>query len=352
MLHNTAFTDRVLSLIVSFAMLSGAVSTSLAAELTIREISHRPLNIRPADLGGVVQYGANRKTYFLHTGHGVVHRIGDDEESLVRVPLQSPPESADAELSYSDIAINTEGHMFVAATWTRKPNGGGAGVLVYDRDGHYERTIVLSPRTNIRHLAIDASGNMFVLGIDPGYFKGVTNLCLLIHKYTPDGNRVTAFSGCPIPQGDRTATGPQWEQLSFEVDRGSLWLEDGRLYHVLPASRTIRVFDPVTGLAVSEISLQPPQFEHLGITATGPGVAWRVLSRGRDGFLVVWSIPTTMGRTSLVGAHDRSGAARSGWQAPLRTGMPVASGPNGHVFVLSPQRDGTVSLLRGVIHTE
>lgn len=347
MLYRTGVPDR--AIFALFTILLGTAAATSAAELAIRQISHRPLNIRPADLGGVVQYGPNHATYFLHSGQGVVHRIADGEESLVRIPLQAPPESADADLLYSDLAINSEGEMFVAATWTRKGSGGGAGVLVYDRDGHYLRTVVLSPRTNIRHLAIDASGNMFVLGIDPAYFKGASNLCLLVHKYSPEGNRVTAFSGCPIAAGDRTVNGPQWDLLSFEVDRGSLWIDNGKLYHVLPSSRVIRAFDTVTGVAVGETTLQPPELDDPGTAATGPAVAWRVLPRGPDGFLVVWSVPTAMGRTSFVAAHDRSGAAKSGWHAPLRTGMPVASAPNGHVFVLNPQRDGTVSLVRGFI---
>ncbi|HYL73691.1 MAG TPA: hypothetical protein VEU96_05770 [Bryobacteraceae bacterium] len=353
MRHNsTGLRFRPLAVLGLLASLCATAVVVSAAELAIRPSSHRRLNVKPAELGGVVYYGPNRTTYFLHS-QGVVHRIGDDDESLVRIPLQSAPEGVNSQVLYSDIAVDSKGQMFVAATWTRRPNGGGAGILVYDSDGRYQRSIVLSPRSNIRHLAIDPSGNIFVLGIDPGYFRGAGNSCFLIHKYTPDGSRVNAFSACPIPPGDRTLEGGAWDLLTFEVDRGSLWLENGKLYHVLPANHVIRVFDPVTGVGIGEIPLQPPQPEALGTVAAGPSAAWRVLSRGRDGFLVVWSTPTGAGRASVVTAHDRNGAATAGQRTPSRIGMPVASAFNGHVFLLTPQPDGTVSLLRGaVVRTE
>jgi hypothetical protein len=351
MLHRLHFSDCLPRKLIVLAALFGIAGTLVAAELVISRVSHRPLNIRPADLGGVVQYGPNGSTYFLHTGRGIVHRIGDAEASLVSVPLEPAPESANAEVSFMDMAIDSRGQMFLAAIWTQKPKGGGAGVLVYDAAGHYQRTIVLKPQVSIRHLAMDAAGNLFVLGIDPAYFKGFTNLCALVHKYTPDGQRVLTFSGCPIPTGERAVTGPPWEQLSFEVDRGSIWIQDGRLYQVLPAGRAVRVFDSVTGIALSETSLHPPPSDGLTV-ATGPSVAWRVVPLGERGYLVVWSVPTTMGRTSFVSAHDRNGAPTTGWNAPLRVGMPVAAAPNGNAFVLAPERDGTVSLLRGTVRAE
>jgi hypothetical protein len=321
----------------------------MAADLSISRISHRPLNIKPADLGGVVQYGPNGATYFLNTGRGEVRRIADGESSLVRIPLEPSPERATAEVLFLDMAINAPGQLFLGAIWTKKPKGGGAGVIVYNAAGNYERTIVLNPRANIRHLALDASGNIYVLGIEPGYFKGVENFCNLIHKYTPEGNRVTAFSSCPIPAGDRSL-GAQWDQLSFEVDRGSIWIQDGRVYQVMPSRRVIRVFDSVTGIAINEITLRPPA-ENIAI-ATGAAVAWRVLPMGEGGYLVVWSVPTGMGRTSFVSGHDRNGAATTGWNTPLKIGMPIAAAPNGNAFVLAPERDGAVSLLRGTVRTE
>ncbi len=327
-----------------------AMTTLQGAELALRSASHRTLNINPSELGGVAHYGANHTTYFLHTERGVVHRIGDNERSLTSIQLQPPPEAEGAAMFYSDIAVDATGRMFVAATWTRKPRGGGAGVLVYDAQGNYERSIVLSPRTNIRHLALDKSGNIFVLGVDPSYFKGASNLCLLVHKYGPDGKRLTAFSGCPIPPNERTES--RWRDLNFEVDRGSLWLEDGKLYQVLPVSRLVRVFEPQTGMAVAEVSLRPPQSEEVGSTTTGPGIAWRVISRGHDGFLVVWSATTDSGRTSYVTAHDQSGVAIASWRNPFTVGMPVATATNGQVLVLAPERDGTVGLLRGVVETQ
>jgi hypothetical protein len=331
---------------VSVAALCAACAL-FSADLAVRPASYRQLKTTSSELGGVVHYGQNHATYFLHSS-GLVHRIGDNDETIARMRLQPPPEGANAQVLYSDIAVDSKGGMFVGATWTRQPSGGGAGVLVYDTEGRYERTIVLSPRSNMRHLAMDASGNLFVLGIDPGYFRGVSNLCLLVHKYSPDGNRVTAFSSCPIPAGDRSVQGPAWEQLSFEVDRGSLWIENGKLYHVLPSSGVIRVFDPTTGLGLGEIALRLPQSDELASLATGPSVAWRVLSRGSDGFLVVWSVPTAAGRTSVLVTHDRSGKP-TGPRSRVRTGMPVASAPNGHIFFLSPQPDGTVGLLRGLV---
>ena len=333
------------------AALLGIV-TLCAAELSLRRSAYRSLHIRPSDLGGVATYGPDSAVYFLHTGNAVVHRIADGDEAPLRIALEPAAESATAVVNLMpDLAVDPAGRMFIPAMWTRKPKGGGAGVLVYTAAGRYERTIVLAPQVNIRHLAMDAAGNMFVLAIDPDYYKSLSNLCLLIHKYAPDGRRITAFSACPIPAGDRSV-GPQWEQLSFEVDRGSIWIQDGRLYHALPASRVVRVFDPTTGMALSETLLEPPPVEGVELGASRLIDAWRVLPRGQGAYLVVWSIRTGLGRNNFIAAHDRKGSPMTARISPLRAGMPIASAPNGQVFVLAPQPDGTVGLMRGVVQIE
>jgi hypothetical protein len=352
MLHGPHFGRWLHKRLTRLAAMSGMAATLCPAEFTIHRVSHYPLHIRPADLGGVVTYGPDAAVYFLHTGNAVVHRISDGDGALVRIPLEPAAESATAVVNLmADMAVDATGQMFIPAMWTRKPKGGGAGVLVYTAAGHYERTIVLAPQVNIRHLAMDPAGNIFVLGIDPSYYKGLSNLCLLIHKYAPDGTRISAFSGCPIPAGDRSL-GPQWERLSFEVDRGSIWIQDGRLYHALPSSRAVRVFDPNTGIAIGETLFEPPPVEGVEISASGTSDAWRVLPRGHDAYLVVWSVRTGVGRNNFVAAHDRKGSPVTTRISPMREGMPVASASNGQVFFLAPQPDGTVTLVRGVVQIE
>jgi len=331
----------------------GIVGTLCASELIMQHVSHRTLNIRPTDVGGVVKRGPNGSTYFLSVTRGVVHRAGDGQESLVRIPLESPPESATARVNFmEDMAIDSAGRIFVPAIFTRTPKGGDAAVVVYDAGGHYQRTILLAPRANIRHLALDTSGNIFVLGIDPGYYRGGTNSCLLVHKYTPDGERVTAFSSCPITPGERDLSGPEWDRLSFEVDRGSIWIRNGRLYHVLPTSRVVREFDSVTGVGLSETSLQLPRTGEVSLGDIDSAVAWRVLPMGH-GYLVLWSAGTSTLRTSFLSAHDAKGvAATPASRTPLSQGIPVATDARGQLFLLSRESDGTVGLLRSAVRIE
>jgi len=359
MLHTTHGRRHLpLDLRLLLALL-GLVGALCASEIVMNHVSHRPLNVRPENLGGVTKRGSGGSTYFMSVVRGVVHRFGDNGEPIVSFQLEPPPESASAKVDFmEDMAIDSAGRIFVPAIFSRKPRGGSAVVIVYDAGGHYQRTIVLAPRANIRHLALDASGNIFVLGIDPGYFLGATNSCLLVHKYTPDGERVTAFSGCPIAPGERPiAGGPQFEQLNFEVDRGSIWVKNGRLYQVLPASRVVRVFDTVTGVGLSETSLQLPGPGEVSPSDVDSAVAWRVLPMGQHGYLVLWSgqwkAQSSMAPKRFLSAHDEKGTALTpASYAPFSRGIPVAADVEGQIFILGPERDGTAGLSRSVVRIQ
>ena len=323
--------------------------------LKLHRLSQRTLNVRGNELGGVARRGLNRASYFFSVERHVVHRVSDDDSSLTRITLEPPPESAKATVQMmQDIAIDSSGRMFVPAIWHFSPRGGGAGVLVYGPDGRYERTISLTPRTNVRHLALDASGYLFVLGVDPEYFRGQVTTCFLVHKYTLDGRRVSAFSACPLASGERSTSGQRWDDLNFEIDRGSLWVQAGRVYHVLPAAHVIRVFDGLTGTAIDETRLEEPRLsDALDNTRTG-AVAWRVLPVGAEDYLVLWSLKTsTGGRTRTLSAHRKDGAILGEDLQPVfQNGVPVIADETGHVSLLSLDPDGTTGFAKAEMQVQ
>ncbi len=119
-------------------MLASLCCALHAGDLKIERVAYRALHFPPTELGGVVTYGADGATYFLRQGRGIVHRLADGESSLTKFALETPPEAAGGDLYFADIAINSQGEMYLAATWTFKPKGGGSAVFVYNASGRCE----------------------------------------------------------------------------------------------------------------------------------------------------------------------------------------------------------------------
>lgn len=136
-----------------------------------------------------------------------------------------------------------------------------AGVFIFDREGRYTGTTELAMQCAPERIAVDSNGDMFASSLDAAYLKGREKDCSLVHKFTRQGQHVVSFSACPPAaqaEGARPGVrGTAVSALRAEAERGHVWIQNGQLYHVLPSSRLLRVFDR-DGRAVREATLVSP----------------------------------------------------------------------------------------------
>lgn len=334
-----------------------------AAELGFRALSDRPVALTPSELGGVVRRGPRGDIFFFSVERWTIHSVSENDSSIRRIALGPMPKDSSGVVDLmEDLVVDQSGRFFVPAIWTLRPRGGSAGVVVFGAAGRYERAIRLSPRTNVRHIAMGASGDLFILGIDPDYFRGLTNSCFLLHRYTADGNRLSSFSSCP-PETSlaRVVSGPQWERLNLEVDRGAVWLDGAYVYHLLPVSHRIRVFEEATGRLVREMLLPPPgpavpAGDELRSVGQLP-LVWRALPLSDGRFFVHWMVRSAASRgetrSAVMAMHDAQGKEISAAQGlPWQKAVPIVSNDDGTVTFLVRQPDNTVRVIRSEVSVE
>lgn len=338
------------------ACLLPAAGPSLrAAELLIEPLERQAFQLSSSSYRAYARSPAG-DLYFLSAQHMAIDRVTVPGSQVRRVPLPEIARLAATAGSFmtlqQDLSVDRGGYIYVPAIWRQAPRRNVFGVFVYDPQGSYSRTIVLSPPTEIRHLAVDAMGDLFVLGVDARYFKGEARDCFLVHKYSPDGRRLTSFSPCPAGLDLRPSfgrMGPDFRRLSQDVDRGRVWVQAGQLYHLLPLFRQVRAFS-LDGRPLGEAELQPP-----GGPAVAGDSAWRVVLLSGGRFLVDWLHPEQSGgsvqNARYLCLHDAQGRALSGTTPePWQPSLPVFADEAGAgCYFMRHVNDGTDELIRAKV---
>jgi len=218
---------------------------------------------------------------------------------------------------------------------------------VLNSEGAAQRVIPLVPPVDAARIALDDQGNVFVLGIDPDFFYNRASSCLLVHKYSSDGHRSVSFSEAPQAWNLRGRgnghPGPDIGRLRTETDRGHLWVSDGLVCHLLPLSRTLRVFDS-SGMLVREIRLQSPD------TRSDRDLIWNLFPISDQHLLVDWvheepaEHGLTRGRHLCV--HDSNGApisALASWREV--PGPPIGCDRSGVCVLVARPTPGVRELI-------
>jgi hypothetical protein len=323
-----------------------------AAELVIEPLGRLAFRL-PS-----ISYRANARSsagdfYFLSAQRIAIHRVSAVSSEVREIPLPEVVRAAATAGSRltlpQDLSVDRSGYVYVPAIWREAPSRNLFGVFVYDPQGSYSRTIVLSPPAEIRHVAVDESGNLFVLGIDAKYFKGEVQQCFLVHKYSPAGRRLASLSPCPSgldlrqPSGH---TGPGFRTLTQDVDRGRVWVQGGQVYHLLAYFRRVRLFS-LDGKLLGEADLQPP-----GGLGAAADTVWRIVLLSGGRFLVDWLHPQQSGgsahNTRYLCLHDTQGRALSGatpepWQPSL---LAFGDDAGTSCYFLRGLSDGSEELIR------
>lgn len=329
------------------------VFCQIAVSQTFHEVSKVDLvlpsdsitSVARSETGDIYIYAASSKSIYHYSPQGAL---------LNQFSVMAVPEASSAQqISFMpDVAADSR-NVYISAVWRNHPRETTAGVFVFDINRGYVRTIVTNPLVEVRHLAVDGNGSLFLLGIDPAYFHKDTNLCLLIHKFSPDGARLTAFSACPagnlrLPAG--AAPGPDYAKLRQDVDLGSVWIQNGLVCHLLAGSHLLRVFD-ANGQQRQEVRLQMPAVPAIvqppDPTTAQRNLVSRVMPIRGGRYLVEWRHGETTGGSQhnirVHSVHDAAGGLASGPLQPTAHTVFLFSDDEGYAYML--RRTGQVAEL-------
>lgn len=317
---------------------SSAVSWSQAPELRLEPV--RKLGEYPAAALGAATLTWDR------SGVLWTYRLEDLKTHRLRLYRLTPASGAAAEIPFnlggagipaaSEIVPNLfaqgNGEVFFPVVW--RDLEFRAAIARVSPEG-FVGAVRLRPAVMARHVVVRDDGTFVVLGIDGGFFLGREDGCNLLHVYTADGVRLNSLSPCPdhgvAGSSPSRRDGVDFELLTKDVDHGQLWLDGDRLYHLLPATREIRIFSPSNHL-LGGIRLQAPDRAASGWTV-------RRLFPLRHGYLLFWMMRKAVSGgiqigDVVAGFHDLDGNLRSRLVAARQFGPlhPVAVTDNGELL--------------------
>jgi hypothetical protein len=308
--------------IALYALLfSAPAPLDAAGDLRFETMERIPCQV-PDRVAGLAR--SHSGDFILVSGKGsTVSRLDSTTGALESFPLRGIPAQIGSNLEMiSSIDVDRSGRLLLPAMWRGVGRSHHLGVFVFAPGGTLDRAIELQPVVLARHIAVGESGAIYVLGIDPAYFKSEQERCNLVHRYDPDGVRTDSFSPCPseldLRRPGDVRPGPDWGRLTGESDRGRLWIEDGSVYHVLPVSKRVRVFDGA-GRMNREFVLSPPptaadllrSYGQQDLTLSGESVG-RIWPATNGRFIVQWLHTERRGNAQhnfpYLTVHDSEGA--------------------------------------------
>lgn len=244
-----------------------------------------------------------------------------------------------------DLALDQFGSAYVPLIWRYTKENQGVGVMVFDRTRALSRLITLTPRTEIRHVAVGDDGSLYVMGIDPAYFQRQRDVCNLVHKYTAEGKRTISFSQCPnqtpLRAPETPTTGSSYEQLTRDIDRGRIWITGADIYQILPYSRQLRRFS-LNGQLVRTVEFTPPPEGHAN------DASLRIFPQRDGSFLVVWADGGNYRSGNVVSTglymslHSADGIPLStGAHRNADNGVPIMMEENGSLLVIKRRNGGS-----------
>jgi hypothetical protein len=289
-----------------------AGAQSAPRPLRIRELAARPIGVRPgrALIGAD---GASHTVFFYEGRRATVFRVNADTGATLEMTLEDAPGFSSNPASPAPGALlDARGEILIPVR-----RRGRAGVFVFSNSGRYLKTILLNPAVEIENMARGSDGSLYILGVDP-------SSRLLVHKYTGDGRRVTAFS----------------EGGPAEALRGLLWIDGNLIYQILPASRRLRVFD-ASGKTLRDVAIERPQNAPASIQTAVPA------AKGR--FVVEWAAAGTYIAPRYLSLHDENGRAISAATPEPEGSAVIFADSAGICYRLRYTRDGRQEMIRTIL---
>ncbi len=311
---------RSAAFLVAFLLARPTISHAQTPELEIEVVARQFLDAPDGRPQGL-QRGPGGRIFMLAPKQGLLYRFSAAKSAPVTHRLAEViPEFHYAGVHiFQDFSVDGAGRVLIPLQWRGAGRSPVAAVFILEPDAAKGKTVALSPRVEIRHVAAGADGTFYVLGLNTDYFRGLDKECTLVHKYSPKGDRLASFSACPKTPRSASLSSVV-HRLNKDIDLGHLWTSGDLVYHVLPSSRELRIFGS-DGTLVRRVALQPPAENPLPARysmfggAPGTQEVWRIAPVPNGNFLIHWvySHHESPGRRNLpyLALHNADGAAIS-----------------------------------------
>ncbi len=257
---------------------------------------------------------------------------------LRRIRATGTPALTPGQVLLDDFAVDSQGTFYIPSVWRDASRAFRSGVLVFNAEGRYQRTIVFSTPVEVRHIAVDQGGDIFTLGIDSRYYRGQTTDTSVLRRFTALGDPVAAFA----PQAAQPGGGGGIAaQAKRDIDRGILLMYRGMVYNVLTSSATVRTYDGGGHLG-HEIVFRAPAGSNDRI--------WHFVPLPGGMYLIHWIHPEAAGDTvrnsPYLCVHDGSGRALAEpARQPWSQSFPLSADENGNCYFLHGLSDGTAEVV-------
>ena len=175
----------------------------------------------------------------------------------------------DVKFYFFDFYVDAAGTAYVLAVWRPRGSEIRSGVFEYGAGGEFVRLVPFGKHVDGRRLAVDAEGNLLVLGLDSDLYFGRARRIGLAHRYDSEGRYLEAF--LTLDWEDYAPPAASSIQAAYHnlrplVDRLPLSIDQtGQVATVLPGTTTVVFFRGKTlesrssvRLPVSPIDLTQP----------------------------------------------------------------------------------------------
>jgi hypothetical protein len=275
--------------------------------------------------------------------------------------LHSVPEGTAGSVEFgADFDVYDAGNFLIAGVWKEWKAGTNmrASVFIFTPGKGFGPRQDLGFAGRPERIAALPEGGYVVLAVDPACVRQLESECFLLHKYSSRGERAASFSAIPTglePSQRKVSPRETAARLRSETERGHLWVQDGQIFHILPVSRRLRVFNK-DGHLVREAVLTAPQSTGLlalhGLTSNlnAPQV-WRAIARPDGTLLVTWLHIENAGggqrRGEYFALHGPDGRPLTKAALPeFRPAIPFRSDSEGKVYFLHLSSATQIELVR------
>ena len=164
-----------------------------------------------------------------------------------------------------DLWVNAQGDIFVLSVW--KDQALKSGVLIYDNQGNYQRSVLLGKPVVARRILVDASGDLIVAGLSSDRYFGRSDQLFLLHKYRADGTHVRSF--LPLDTNLYDSSGSiqnVYRTLYPLVDLAAVGICPRGIFAVVPGTRNVNFYHPSTLALTEVVALQAPSGSWLNVS--------------------------------------------------------------------------------------
>jgi len=362
---------RVLGCVLAAWTLHGASAPAGKPLLAFRVEARVALNLTELNFSAV-RVLSDGGLLFLSADRQSIQRLAHPAGPANSFNIHSVPQVARASVRCGpDVGFDDARRVYVPAVWAHRDGGGSAkaqaGVFIFDADGRHVATVELPVRTAPERILVHPSGDLIVLGLDADYFNGRKPDCFLLHRVNLQGQLVRSFSPCPLPMEGLPGAGAlrvPTADLREEVGRkADLWMTGRDLFHLLPVSRRLRIFESEGELKREVVFSLPERSELLARFGLRSQPAQTQVSKvvclPTGTFLVEWLHIERVAawrerRLTYLALHDSDGVpVTAASDPPASPSVPIGADAQGRVLFLwlnrSPAPRVELLLARAVV---